>query len=146
MSKSAQHSLWWLDGSNQTDKNSNSYKQQERLMNKMILLFDEFIMKAIVMTESILDSDYRETSKLEEFTQNRERLLSVIDQISQQIDWETISIDDRSELNRKIEYIKNLDLKLLSQLDQHKEEVKKEIEQTFKQKENIKGYNLSDVK
>jgi|LakWasMet32_HOW6_FD_contig_31_206111_length_1034_multi_12_in_0_out_0_1 hypothetical protein len=115
-------------------------------MNKMILLFDEFIMKAIVMTESILDSDYRETSKLEEFTQNRERLLSVIDQISQQIDWETISIDDRSELNRKIEYIKNLDLKLLSQLDEHKEEVKKEIEQTFKQKENIKGYNLSDVK
>jgi hypothetical protein len=98
------------------------------------------------MTESILDSDYRETSKLEEFTQNRERLLSVIDQISQQIDWETISIDDRSELNRKIEYIKNLDLKLLSQLDEHKEEVKKEIEQTFKQKENIKGYNLSDVK
>jgi hypothetical protein len=115
-------------------------------MNKMILLFDEFIMKAIVMTESILDSDYRETSKLEEFTQNRERLLSVIDQISQQIDWETISIGDRSELNRKIEYIKNLDLKLLSQLDEHKEEVKKEIEQTFKQKENIKGYNLSDVK
>lgn len=115
-------------------------------MNKMILLFDEFIMKAIVMTESILDSDYRETAKLEEFTQNRERLLSVIDQISQQIDWETISIDDRSELNRKIEYIKNLDLKLLSQLDEHKEEVKKEIEQTFKQKENIKGYNLSDVK
>jgi hypothetical protein len=115
-------------------------------MNKMILLFDEFIMRAIVMTESILDSDYRETAKLEEFTQNRERLLSVIDQISQQIDWETISIDDRSELNRKIEYIKNLDLKLLSQLDEYKEEVKKEIEQTFKQKENIKGYNLSDVK
>ncbi len=115
-------------------------------MNKMILLFDEFIMKAIVMTESILDSDYRESAKLEEFTQNRERLLSVIDQISQQIEWETISIDDRSELNRKIEYIKNLDLKLLSQLNEHKEEVKKEIEQTFKQKENIKGYNLSDVK
>ena len=55
-------------------------------MNKMTLLFDEFIMKAILMTENILDSNYLETAKLDDFTQNRERLLSVIDQISQQIE------------------------------------------------------------
>ena len=115
-------------------------------MNKMILLFDEFILKAITMTESILDSDYRDTNKLEDFTQNRERLLSVIDQISQQVEWATVAEDERNEFNRKIEYIKNLDVKLLTKLQEHKEEVRKEIEQTFKQKENIKGYNLSDVK
>ena len=115
-------------------------------MDKMISLFDEFIMKAVTMTESMLESDYSETNKLEDFAQNRERLLSVLDQISQKIDWEAISIDSRNELNRKIEYIKNLDVKLLAKLQGHREEVKKEIEQTYKQKENVKGYNLSDVK
>lgn len=115
-------------------------------MDKMILLFDEYIMKAITMTESILDLEYSDTAKLEDFTQNRERLLSVLDQISQQIEWTTISIESRNELSRKIDYIKSLDVKLLTKLQEHKEEVKKEIEQTFKQKENIKGYNLSDVK
>jgi hypothetical protein len=115
-------------------------------MNKMTLLFDEFIMKAILMTENILDSNYLETAKLDDFTQNRERLLSVIDQISQQIEWVNVGNDERNEFNRKIEYIKTLDVKLLTKLQEHKEEVKKEIEQTFKQKENVKGYNLSDVK
>ncbi len=115
-------------------------------MNKMTLLFDEFIMKAILMTENILDSNYLETAKLDDFTQNRERLLSVIDQISQQIEWANVGSDERNEFNRKIEYIKTLDVKLLTKLQEHKEDVKKEIEQTFKQKENVKGYNLSDVK
>ncbi len=115
-------------------------------MNKMTLLFDEFIMKAITMTESMLESDYTDNNKLENFTQNRERLLTIIDQISQQVDWNTIANDTRDELYRKIDYIKQLDVKLLTRLQEHQEEVKKEIEQTFKQKENIKGYNLSDVK
>jgi hypothetical protein len=115
-------------------------------MNKMTLLFDEFIMKAILMTENILDLNYLETAKLDDFTQNRERLLSVIDQISQQIEWANVGSDERNKFNRKIEYIKTLDVKLLAKLQEHKEDVKKEIEQTFKQKENVKGYNLSDVK
>lgn len=115
-------------------------------MNKMILLFDEFIMKAITTTESILEADYRDSQKLESFTQNRERLLQVIDKISQQVEWNTISLDTRQELDRKIDYIKRLDEKLLTKLQEYQEEVRKEIEQTFKQKENIKGYNLSDVK
>lgn len=115
-------------------------------MEKMILLFDEYIMKAITMTESMLDSECSDTVKLDNFTQNRERLLSVLDQISQQINWQNIAIECRNDLSKKIEYIKSLDVKLLTKLQDHKEEVQKEIEQTFKQKENIKGYNLTDVK
>lgn len=115
-------------------------------MNKMTLLFDEYIMKAITMTESILDSDYRDTTKLDYFTANRERLLSLIDQISAQIDWLTVAEDDRHEFSRKIDYIKQLDVTLIAKLQEYQEEVKKEVEQTFKQKENIKGYNLTDVK
>lgn len=115
-------------------------------MNKMILLFDEFIMKAITMTEAVLEEDYQDSGKLEFFTLNRERLLTVIDEISQKIDWTTVAQDSRDELHRKIEFIKILDMKLITKLQEHQLEVKKEIEQTFKQKENIKGYNLSDVK
>ncbi len=115
-------------------------------MNKMILLFDEFIMKAVTMTEAILDDQYRDNDKLEAFTANRERLLAVIDQISKQIDWTTVAEEERLEYSRKIDYIKALDVKLLTKLQEYQEEVRKEIEQTFKQKENIKGYNLNDVK
>lgn len=115
-------------------------------MDKMTLLFDEFIMKAITMTESVMDEDYRDTAKLEFFTQNRERLLAVVDQISQQIDWNTIGAEVRNDFNRKIEYIKTLDEKLIVMLQNYQAEVKLEVEQTFKQKENIKGYNLTDVK
>ena len=46
-------------------------------MNKMILLFDEFIMKAVTMTESMLEADYRDNNKIENFTYYR--------------DWETSS-------------------------------------------------------
>jgi hypothetical protein len=115
-------------------------------MKNMINLFDEFVMKAMTMTESILESDYKDSAKLESFTENRERLMGVIDQISQQVEWNTISMDERVELNRKIEYIKILDVKLLTKLQEYQEEVRREIEQTFRQKESIKGYNLTDVK
>lgn len=116
-------------------------------MNKMVDLFDEFVMKAVTLTESIMDnSEYQDSIKLEDFTKNRERLLSVIDQISQEVDWTTVDEIEKNELNRKIEYIKVLDVKLLAKLHEHQADVKREIEQTFKQKENIKGYNLSDVK
>lgn len=115
-------------------------------MNKMTLLFDEFIMKAVTMTEAVMAEDYRDAVKLDFFTQNRERLLAVVDQISQQIDWTTVESEVRNELFRKIDYIKALDEKLIMKLQDYQAEVKLEVEQTFKQKENIKGYNLSDVK
>ena len=115
-------------------------------MDKMTLLFDEFIMKAVTMTEAVMAEDYRDSAKLDFFTQNRERLLAVVDQISQQIDWNTVESEVRNELFRKIDYIKALDEKLIVKLQEYQAEVKLEVEQAFKQKENIKGYNLSDVK
>lgn len=115
-------------------------------MNKMIELFDDFIMKAIVMTELFLSSNLENNDKLEDFTQNRERLLAVIEKISQQIDWNTVPSSDKDEYYRKLSYIKNLDMQLISKLQQYQAEIRKDIEQTFKQKENIKGYNLNDVK
>jgi hypothetical protein len=115
-------------------------------MEKLILLFDEYIMKTIVITETILDSDFNDGARLDDFTSNRERLLSIMDQISKQINWTQVAIEKRDELNIKIDYIKKLDEKLLTTLQEFQETVKKDIEKTYKQKENTKGYNLSDVK
>jgi hypothetical protein len=115
-------------------------------MNKMVELFDEFITKAIVMTENIMDTHYKDSSKLTDFTQNRERLMAIIEQVSLQVQWEDIDQNIRHDIDRKIDYIKKLDVKLLTLLQEHQIEIKAEIEQAFKQKENIKGYNLTDVK
>jgi hypothetical protein len=63
-----------------------------------------------------------------------------------QIQWDEVSLENRHEIDRKIEFIKKIDVQLLTLLQEHKDEIRTEIEQTFKQKENIKGYNLTDVK
>jgi hypothetical protein len=115
-------------------------------MEQFTLLFEEYLLKAINMTENFLSCDLDESVNFEQFTDNRERLFHVIDQISRQIDWNQVSEEKRSELNRQIEYIKKLDEKLLVKLQEHQQEVRKEIERTVRQKDNIKGYNLTDVK
>lgn len=109
-------------------------------------LFAEYLMKAITMTESFLSSDFSNEVNYESFTDNRERLFSVIDQISKKIDWINISEEMRTDFNRQIDYIKKLDEKLLVKLQEYQEELRKDIEQTVRSKDNIKGYNLNDVK
>jgi len=115
-------------------------------MKQMIELLEEFVMKAIVITEEILRSDLSQNTNLEAFTDNRDRLFLIIDQISKDINWNEVEEEKKSEINRRIEYIKKLDDNLLLKLHEYQAELKKEIEQTVRQKENIKGYNLSDVK
>lgn len=115
-------------------------------MEKLTLLFEEFVLKAITMTENFLQSDFSKEVNFERFTSNRERLFQIIDQISKQVDWNTVTDDKRSDLNRQIEYIKKLDEKLIVKLQEYQAEVRKDIERTVHQKEKIKGYNLSDVK
>lgn len=114
-------------------------------MEKLVQLFEEFVMKAILMTENLLALPVEE-EKLESFTSNRERLFEVIEKISAQIVWTEVAQDVREELNRKIEYIKKLDEKLLVKLQEHQIELKKDLEKTHRQGESLKGYNLNDVK
>jgi len=115
-------------------------------MEKFTLLFSEYLLKAITMTENFLAVDFTKEINFEDFTSNRDRLFQLIDQISQQIEWNTVADETRSELNRQIEYIKKLDDQLILKLQQYQEEVKRDIEKTVRQKDNVKGYNLSDVK
>ncbi len=115
-------------------------------MNHLINLFEEFVTKAIVETERALNLEASDIVSIENFMLNRDRLLQIINQISNQIEWETVSDEKKSTLNRYIDYIKKLDEKLLVKLQSVREEIKGDIEKTFKQKENIKGYNLNDTK
>jgi hypothetical protein len=115
-------------------------------MGQFLNLFEEFIMKAIVLTETFLSSDFSQDVNFENFTSNRDRLFQIIEQLSKEVDWNNIADDKRNDLNRQIEYIKKLDEKLLVKLQEYQAEVKKDIERTVRQKENIKGYNLSDTK
>ncbi|MFP5385467.1 MAG: hypothetical protein ACLGHN_05270 [Bacteriovoracia bacterium] len=116
-------------------------------MEKFTLLFEEFLLKAITLTENFLASDFNNKDvNYEQFTANRERLLQILDQISRQVDWNAVNSDKRDDLNRQIDYIKKLDEKLIVKLQEHQEEIRKDIERTVGQKEGIKGYNLNDVK
>ncbi len=114
-------------------------------MDKFILLLEEFILKAVDLTEKILESDV-EADKLDGFTSNRERLFLVIDQISRQVNWDDVPTERRSEISRQIDYIKKLDEKLMIKLQEFQIELQKDIEQTHVNHESIKGYNLNDVK
>lgn len=114
-------------------------------MDKFVSLFQEYIVKAVTMTEAIIAADV-DADKLDVFTANRERLFSIIEQISRQINWNEVSPDVKNELNRQMDFIKKLDEKLVVKLQEHQEEVRKEIERTHRSSENLKGYNLNDVK
>lgn len=114
-------------------------------MDKFVSLLEEFILKSITLTEGILAAEV-DADKMDGFAANRERLFHIIDQISRQINWETVSEDTRNEINRRIDYIKKLDEKLMVKLQEYQIELRKDIEKTHKAHENIKGYNLADVK
>ncbi len=114
-------------------------------MEKFILLFQDLVLKAITLTENFLAQEIDE-DKLAVFTDNRDRLLNVIDQISQQVEWNDVSEEQKTELSRQIDYMKKLDEKLLVKLQERQAEIREEIERTHRQKESIKGYNLNDVK
>lgn len=114
-------------------------------MEKFTELFQEFLLKAITLTEGALARDVDDIG-LAQFTENRDRLYGVIDQISRQIDWQSVSTEKKDEFNRQIDYMKKLDEKMLVKLQEYQIELKKEIEQTHRQKENVKGYNLTDLK
>jgi len=115
-------------------------------MENLTNLFQEFILKAVVLTESFLEQDLTKDVSFEGFTQNRERLFHIVDQISREINWNEVDLKQREEFNRQIDYIKKLDEKILVKLQEYQAELRQEIENTVRQKENIKGYNLNDVK
>ncbi len=115
-------------------------------MKKLADLFEEYINKAISGTEKILSEEIDDPKDLNYFLDNRDRLLQIITKVSNEISWEEIDEDKKNYLSRNIEYLKKLDEKLIVKLHEYKNSLKNDIEKTFKQKENIKGYNLNNTR
>lgn len=115
-------------------------------MDKFIELLQEYLIKAIELTETMIKSDYSDTETIALMTQNRGRLMQIIDQIASYIIWEEVSEEDKTHLNNQVNFIKKLDEQLLVNLQSYKDEVQADIKKTFQTKENIKGYNLNDLK
>jgi len=115
-------------------------------MEKFTELFSEFLMKAIVMTEEAVQKDNNSNYNYELFAENRERLIGVLDQVGSHIDWNAISDDTKADFSKRIDYLKSLDEKLVVRLQEYKVEVQKEIENTHRNHNAVKGYNLNDVK
>lgn len=115
-------------------------------MEKLVLLLEEYIIKIISETERILNLPPEEYEFLTKLIDNRERLLKIIEKLSVDIDWKMISLEKRKEINCSIDYVKKLDEQLICKLQETRENLKKEIEITFRQKENIKGYNMNHSK
>lgn len=115
-------------------------------MEKFIELLQEYLIKAIELTEKMIQEDYSQTERIALMSENRERLMFIINQVASYISWEEVTDENKTHLNKQIDYIKKLDEELLTKLQEYKQEVQEEIKATHQQKENIKGYDLSDLK
>ncbi len=115
-------------------------------MKQFTDLFTDFLMKAIVMTEEALAQGPESEYNYELFTNNRERLIGVLDQIGQNIEWNTVAQKTKEDISKRIDYLKTLDEKLVTLLQEYKIDVQKKIEATHRNHNAVKGYNLNDVK
>lgn len=93
-------------------------------------------------------------------TENRERLLSALAHLFQNIDHELNLLPGEAISPELIVFLKewqskminlsqeitNLDQQVVATLEQSKDSITLEISKIFKQKENLKGYDLSTVK
>lgn len=115
-------------------------------MNHMHEVFDSFVMKIMTLTEAFLENDSIKMDEVDDFTETRDRLFNILDHISLKINWDAVEDTFKEESFRKIDYIKSLDNKVILKLKEIQLSIKNEIEQTVKNKDMIKGYNLSEVK
>lgn len=112
----------------------------------------DFLTKAYELTQLALKLvQNKEFEKLSEVLDNRERALSVITSLSEKLSLynKTDSkalIKFNKQVGLIIEKIANMDAIITSCLNHEKEKTQFEIAKTFKNKENLKGYNLNRLK
>ena len=120
------------------------------LLNKALALTQEI---AIKTRESDLDN-------VVELSENRERLVQLIFHLFGQIDRELnlLTAEEitpslvaslkvwQEQMNILVDTINELDQEVIVALETNKEQTTGEIAQIFQSKENLKGYNLNNVK
>lgn len=124
-------------------------KELKELQNQLI----EFLDKAYTLTATALKKvQENELEELVVILDNRERALNIITSLSEKlslyknVDTAVGLIEFNNQVNLIIDKIVNMDDIITTCLQHEKEKTQIEIAKTYKNKENFKGYNLSNTK
>lgn len=113
----------------------------------------EFLQKAYELTTSALKlAQEKEFEQLNIVLENRERVINIIDSLSQQLSLYQKNADQElvnkfnNQVSQVINKINTIDEIMTECLEHEKSKTQFEIAKTFKNKENFKGYNLNSIK
>jgi hypothetical protein len=120
-------------------------------------LLTDLIAKAILISQQTVERvDALQFDKVEELTQKREKVISIILTLHERLDLSQQILKNTAEseravafnnqLNLLIEKISDFDEYIMLRLNEEKDKTQIEIAKVFKNKENFKGYNLNCLK
>jgi len=122
-------------------------------MSKAHIQLPDFIEKALLLSADCLNHIANDNAeKLLETLENRDRVINIINSLHENVTLEQTQINSEyndefnNQLNQLITVINQIDEKVLTYLHEEREIVQNEIAKTFKNKENLKGYNLNSLK
>ena len=117
----------------------------------------EFMEKAIYISQkSLTYADQNDFLKLDKLIVEREKVVNIILTLHERLDLEQNNLPTEEDRRKAIQFnnqanllfskIAELDQKLIDKLDIEKNKTQIEIAKSFKNKENLKGYNLNCLK
>ncbi len=126
------------------------------MVNNYTLLTD-LLEKAIRLSKQCIHSvDTNEIENLADMIATREKIINVILTIHERLDLEQNNLKNSKEREFALEFnnqvnllivkISELDDELMVKLSEEKDKTQLEIAKVFKNKENLKGYNLNCLK
>lgn len=112
-----------------------------------------FLEKAYELTVTSLKlAQSKNFDELVKVLDNRERAINIVQSMSENLALhqknkaQETYVDFNNQVNQVIEKIHSIDEIVMTCLDHEKEKTQFEIAKTFKNKENLRGYNLNKIK
>jgi RNA processing factor Prp31 len=126
-------------------------------MNSHYTLLTDLIEKAVkISQECVIQVNCRDFEALDSLIKKREKIISVICTVHERLTLEQTSLKNigqkedavlyNNQLNLLMNKISEFDDFIVASLDEEKNKTQIEIAKTFKNKENLKGYNLNCLK
>ena len=133
----------------------------QNTINSLLAEHNLMLDKVIKSTELIyrmgLNGMFTELTKE---TENRQRLISIVEHLQSKIEMEIDKLDGASipeylidilnewkyEFSQKVHNIRQVDRRVVDLLTRNKDQLSKEISHLFRDRELFKGYNLTNVK
>ncbi len=126
-------------------------------MNNHYALLTDLIEKAVKISQECVNQvNMGDFEALEDLIKKREKVISVICTVHERLTLEQTSLKNEghkedavlynNQLNLLLGKISEFDDFIVSKLDEEKDKTQIEIAKVFKNKENLKGYNLNCLK